>query len=113
MAAAILITGAVPPLLTTGAVAVTPVTVPLAETCPCSLPNAAFSVSVATNAVFVPTTYPVIGDDRLILLLNVFQSVVVRYPLTDVVAAGIEIALTVLTKGEVNVNADSFAFNCV
>ena len=56
VAAGILITGAAPPLETTGEVAVTPVTLPEP------------------------------------LLLNVFQSVDVKYPLTEPVAAGILIA---------------------
>ena len=39
------------------------------------------------------------------LLLKVFQSVEVKYPLTEVVAAGIDIVFVVLTNGLENVKA--------
>ena len=39
--------------------------------------------------------------------LNIVQSVLLKYPLTEVVAAGIEIVLVTLDNGEVRVNGTS------
>ena len=79
---------------------ITGVVVPLATVDDKSVPVVP-SVNAAT-LVTVPTL--------LVLLLNVVQSVELKYPFTEPLAAGIEIVPLELTKGLLNVKADCFAF---
>ena len=67
-----------------------------------------FELNVA--APLVPVVVKVIVP---CLLLNVVQSALDKYPLTDVVAAGIDIVFVVLTNGELNVKTLSFPLNVV
>ena len=88
-------------------IAATLVTVPTKASAYCGIFNV-FAIRV--DAPLVPVVVKVIVP---CLLLNVVQSAEDKYPFTEVVATGIEIVFTVLTKGEENVNTDSLALKVV
>ena len=67
---------------------------------------------VATLDPFPTKIIPLVRVD-VSLPLNVVQSVLVRYPLTAPVAAGIEMVFVALESGLVNVSAFSFPLNVV
>ena len=69
--------------------------------------------NVAPTNVAAPLVPVVVMVNAACLPLNVVQSVLVKYPFTEVVAAGILIVLVALLNGVLNVNADSLPLNIV